>query len=71
MHEWESIVSRVARKEVGENMIVCSSSPRWWDSELKDKISLRQEVYKKVIRGRMDLWDEYCRLHKEVRELVR
>ena len=40
-------------------------------SELKDKISLRQEVYKKVIRGREDLWDEYCRLRKEVKELVR
>ena len=29
-----------------------------------------REVYKKVIRGREDLWDEYCRLHKEVKELV-
>ena len=37
-------------------------------SELKDKISLRQEVYKKVIRGREDLWNEYCR---EVKVLVR
>ena len=47
------------------------AAARWWDSELKDKISLRQEVYKKVIRGREDLWDEYCRLCKEVKELVR
>ena len=52
-------------------MIVCGRAARWWDSELKDKISLRQEVYKKVIRGRQDLWDEYCSLHKEVKELVR
>ena len=35
--------------------------------------SLRRElhVYKKVINGREDLWDEYCRLRKEVKELVR
>ena len=32
----------------------------------KDKISLRQEVYKKVIRGKEDLWDKYCRLCKEL-----
>ena len=70
LHEWESIVNRVAKKEVGEKMVVCGRAARWWDSELKDKISLRREVYK-VIRGREDLWDEYCRLHKEVKELVR
>ena len=29
------------------------------------KISLRREL------GREDLWDEYCRLRKEVKELVR
>ena len=71
LHEWESIVNRVAKKEVGEEMIVCGRAARWWDSELKDKISLRREVYKKVIRGREDIWDEYCRLRKEVKELVR
>ena len=31
---------------------------------------LRRELYKKVINGREDLWDEYCRLRKEVKELV-
>lgn len=50
LHEWESIVNRVTREEVGEKMIVCGRAARWWDSELKDKISLRREVYKKVIR---------------------
>ena len=67
MHEWESIVNRVARKEVGEKMMVCGRAYKWWDNELKDKISLRREVYK-VIRGR---GDEHCRLCKEVKELVR
>ena len=49
-------------------MIACGRAAKWWDSELKDKISLRREVYKKVIRGREDLWDG---LRKEVKELVR
>ena len=45
--------------------------PRWWDNEIKEKISLRRELYKKVISGREELRDEYCRLRKEVKELVR
>ena len=44
---------------------------RWWDKEIKEKISLRRELYKKVISGREELWDEYCRLRKEVKELVK
>ena len=28
-------------------------------------------MYKKVFKGREDLWDEYCRLRREVKELVR
>ena len=28
-------------------------------------------MYKKVIKGREDLWNEYCRLRREVKELVR
>ena len=32
---------------------------------------VRQKVYKKVIRGREDLWDEYRRLCKEVNILIR
>ena len=26
--------------------------------------------YRKVVNGREDLWDEYCRLSKEVKQLV-
>ena len=48
-------------------MIVCGRAARWWD---KEKISLRREVYK-VIKGREDMWDKYCRLSREVKELVR
>ena len=68
--EWENIVNRVAKSEVGKKMIVCGRAARWWEKEIKEKISLRQELYKKVISGREELWDEYCRLRKEVKELV-
>ena len=62
---------RVAKREVGEKMIVCGRAARWWDQEIKDKISSRLALYKQVISGREDLWGEYCRLRKEVKDLVR
>ena len=68
VHEWEDIVNRVAKSVVGEKTIVCGKSARWWDN---DKINRRRKVYKKVISGRKELWDEYCRLRKEVKEAVR
>ena len=49
-------------------MIVYGRAARWWDEQIKDKINARREVYKKV--GREDLWGEYCRLRKEVKQLV-
>ena len=61
----------MAKSEVGEKMIVCGRAARWWDNEIKEKISLRRELFKKVISGREELWDKYCRLRKEVKELVR
>ena len=33
-------------------------------------IIARRQVYKKVVNGRKDLWGEYCRLRKEVKQLV-
>ena len=68
--EWESIVNKVAKREVGEKMIVCGKAVNWWDNEIKNKIKFRRELYKEMINGREDLWDEYCRLRKEVKELV-
>ena len=68
--EWESAVNRVAKCELGEKMIVCSRAARWWDEQIKDRINARWEVYRKVINGREDLWDEYCRLRKAVKQLV-
>ena len=40
------------------------------DDQIKDIINARREVYRKVVNGREDLWDEYCRLRKEVKHLV-
>ena len=44
LREWEGIVNRVVKREVWE-MIVCSMSARWWDSEVKDTINSRRQVY--------------------------
>ena len=66
--EWERVVNRVA---VGGKMIVCGRAARWWDGEIRDKISLRREVYRKMVSGQKELWSEYCRLRKEVKDLVR
>ena len=63
--EWERVVNRVAKVEVGEKMIVCGRAARWWDGEIRDK---RHEVYRKMVSGQKELWSEYCRLHKEVKE---
>ena len=30
--ERESIVNRVAKREVGDKMIVCGRAARWWDN---------------------------------------
>ena len=51
-------------------MIVCGRAAKWWDSEIKGKIECRRELHKKMINGQEDLWDEYCRLRKEVKDLV-
>ena len=37
----------MAKSEVVEKMIVCGRGVRWWDNEIKEKISLRRELYKK------------------------
>ena len=52
-------MNRVAKSEIGEKVIV------------KEKIALRRQLYKKVTSGRDELWDEYCQLRKEVKDLVR
>ena len=29
--EWESVVNRVAKCELGEKIVVCGRAARWWD----------------------------------------
>ena len=71
LREWECIVNRVAKSEVGKKMIVCGKSARWWDSEVKNKINSRRKVYKNVLDGNVDAWEDYCKVRKEVKDLVR
>ena len=47
-------MNRVAKMEVGEKVIVCGRSARWWDSEITERNALRRQLYKKVISG----WDD-------------
>ena len=49
---------------------MCGRAARWWDEQIKDRINARQEMYRKVVNGPEDLWDEYCRLRKEIKQLV-
>ena len=70
LKEWENIVNRVARDTVGEKVIVCGRSVRWWDDEIKAKIEQRRQLYKRMVRGQEGLWDEYNKLRREVKHLV-
>ena len=38
-------------------------------SRLRTELT-QDAVYRKVVNGREDLWDEYCRFRKEVKQLV-
>ena len=40
------------------------------DEQIKDKINARRQLYRRLLMGREDLWGEYCRLRKEVKQLV-
>jgi hypothetical protein len=66
VEEWEQVVKKVARAEVGEKVVVCGRADRWWDDEIKQKIEQRIEVYKKFVKGHDNLWEEY----REVKNLV-
>ena len=70
LEDWESIVNRVAKAEVGEKVVVCGRAARWWDNEIKAKIEQRRELYKRILRGEDGLWEEYVRLRKKVKQLV-
>ena len=52
-------------------MIVCGKSAKWWASEVKDKINSRRKTYKNMLDGSIDAWEDYCKLQKEVKNLVR
>ena len=56
----------VAKTEVGEKMIVCGRAARWWDDEIRAKIEHRRQVYRLIVSGEEELWEEYYRLRKEL-----
>ena len=70
LEEWERIVNGVAKTEVGEKMIVCGRAATWWDDEIRAKIEHRKQVYRLIVSGHEELWEEYYRLRKEVKQLV-
>ena len=70
LEEWEKTVNRVAKALVGEKMIVCGRAARWWDDEVRAKIERRRQVYRLIASGQEELWEEYNRLRKEVKQLV-
>ena len=42
-------INRVARDTVGEKVIVCGRSVRWWDDEVKAKIEQRPQLFKRMV----------------------
>ena len=38
---------------------------------VKEKINSRRKVYKNVLDGNVDVWEDYCKLRKEVKDLGR
>ena len=37
---------------------------------IKAKIEQKRELYKRILRGEDELWEEYVRLRKEAKQLV-
>ena len=71
VEEWEQVVKKVAKAEVGEKVVVCGRAVRWCDDEIKRKIEHRREAYKKILEGQDNLWEEYySKLRREVKNLV-
>ena len=42
--------------EVGEKVVVCSRTVRWWDDEIKAKIEQRRELNKRILGSEDELW---------------
>ena len=64
-------ITKVAKTVIREKIVVCGRSTRWWVEEIKGKIKQRREMYKRFRHnGDSKLWTEYCKLRKEVKQLV-
>ena len=49
---------------VGEKVIVCGRSVRWWDDKIKAKMEQWHQLYKRMVRGQEGL------LRREVKHFV-
>ena len=65
------LIARVAKLVTGEKMIVCGRAARWCDAEVKAKIEHRREVYRKIAGGHYELWEEYFKLRRGVKNVYR
>ena len=63
-------MNRVAKAEVGEKVVVCGRAVTWWNNEIKAKTEQRKELYKRTLRREDELFEEYVRLRKEVKQFV-
>ena len=57
--EWECVVNRVAKCELGENMIVCDRAARWWDEQIKNRIKNRINARRECV-GRLLMVERIC-----------
>ena len=60
----------MAKAEVGEKVVVCGRAVRWCNDEIRAKIEQRRELNKRILRGKDELWEEYVRFWKDVKQLV-
>ena len=47
--EWESVINKVAKCELGEKMIMCGRAGRWWDEQIKDKLMQEGKYIRRLL----------------------
>ena len=65
----KGVVNRVAKSELADKMTMCGRAAPVGSGMRRYRINPRQKVYKTIVNGREDYWDEYCRVRGEVTQL--
>ena len=69
---WESIVNTTAERVVGNKVVRCGVSVKWWHEELKEEIGERREVFNHYLReGSEGRWEKYRGKRKQVKGQVK